>query len=51
MLITLKHKELTINLQGTDYSIPYKPLDKMRILVGIATNLLNDNKDIVDLFY
>ena len=50
-LITSKYQELTINLQGTNYPISYKPPDKMRILVGIVTNTPNDNKDIIDLFY
>jgi len=48
--LTLEQKyNLKINLDGTSQPIPYIPPNKMRILVGVATNPSNENKDILNL--
>ena len=42
-----KHHNLIIELEGTNEKIPYIPLTETRVLVRVATNLENNNKDIV----
>ena len=46
-LIINQKYNLSININGELILIPYLPPNKTRILVGIATNLSNNNEEII----
>ena len=48
-LIINQRYNLLIELDGIRQNIPYLPLDKIRILVGVATNPANENEEIIKL--
>ena len=50
LMLNQKHN-LTINLDGREQNIPYVFSYKTKSLVGVDTNLSNNNKDIIITFY